>query len=87
VSDLSYGRPTVAGRPQAVGVNFFPQDMVVHKESRLVLKVAGNSIVSNTANNPSFQPQATGSTITLDLSDTKLTLPIDTSLKLEPTPN
>jgi predicted acyl esterase len=87
VSDLSYGRPTVAGRPQAVGVDFFPQDMVVHKGSRLVLKFAGNSIVSNTSNNPSFQPQSTGSTITLDLSDAKLTLPIDTSLKLEPTPN
>lgn len=79
VDDPAAGRLSVAGRPQQVGVNFFPQDSVVRAGSRIMLVAAGNTVGTQ----PSLQPVSDGSAIVLDLGDARLTLPVDTSLHFE----
>ncbi|MEU2612159.1 CocE/NonD family hydrolase [Micromonospora sp. NPDC007271] len=79
VTDPAAGRLTVAGLPQKVSVDFFPQDTVIQAGSRIVLVAAGNTV----GDQPSLQPVADGSTIVLDLADARLSLPVDTSLRFE----
>lgn len=81
VESLEAGKDDVSGLAQRVVVDFFPQDDVVHAGSRLVLWAAGNTMPGGPG--PALQPISTGSTITLDLADAKLTLPIDTTLVYE----
>jgi X-Pro dipeptidyl-peptidase len=82
-ADLTAGKASVAGLAQHVGVNLFPQDNVVKAGHRLVLVGAGNLIQGA---NPDFKmrPIATGSRVTWDLAQTKLILPQDKSLVVEP---
>ena len=82
VVSLEGGLTSVAGRKQRVGVNFFPQDDVIHAGSRIVLIAAGNT-VSGGQPGPGLQPVASGSEITLDLANAKLVLPLDNTLTYE----
>lgn len=83
-ADLAQGKPSVAGLRQQVAVSFFPQDDVVQKGSRLVLVAAGNLVQAPGAAF-SMQPIADGSRVVLDLATTRLVLPHDTTLTIEPT--
>lgn len=83
-ADLAQGKPSVAGLRQQVAVSFFPQDDVVQKGSRLVLVAAGNLVQAPGAAF-SMQPIADGSRVVLDLTTTRLVLPHDTTLTIEPT--
>lgn len=82
VRDLSNGAPSVAGVTQRVGVNFFPQDDVIHAGSRIVLIAAGNTVPGSQPG-PPLQPVSTGSQITIDLGGARLTLPVDRTLLFE----
>ncbi|MCI4567222.1 CocE/NonD family hydrolase [Lysobacter sp. CFH 32150] len=80
--NLQQGKPTVAGEPQYVGVNFFPQEDVVHAGNRLVLLAAGDLVFYGQPG-PNMKPVATGSSLILDLATSKLILPNDTTLSYE----
>lgn len=80
--NLAHGKPSVAGEPQYVGVNFYPQEDVVHAGNRLVLLAAGDLMFYGQPG-PSMAPLATGSQIILDLASSKLVLPNDTTLSYE----
>jgi len=80
VADPASGKQSVAGLRQDVQVHFLPSDDVLHKGSRLVLYAAGNTVGSDAGGTISVQPISSGSTITLDLADARLTLPIDTTI-------
>ncbi|HEX6199596.1 MAG TPA: CocE/NonD family hydrolase [Thermoanaerobaculia bacterium] len=82
VSSLAGGATSIAGVPQRVTVDFFPQDDVVRAGSRLVLVAAGNLVRSNAAG-PDLQPVADGSVVTLELGDARLVLPTDRSVTYE----
>ena len=82
VRDFSAGIPSVAGVKQRVGVNFFPQDDVIHAGSRIVLIAAGNTVAGGQPG-PGLQPVSSGSEITLDLGTAKLVLPVDRTLVYE----
>ena len=82
VDSVANGRPDISGARQRVVVDFFPQDDVVHAGSRLVLIAAGN-LVPGAEPAPPLQPVSSGSTITLDLEGSWLTLPVDHSLVVE----
>jgi X-Pro dipeptidyl-peptidase len=82
VGSLASGLPSVAGLKQRVGVDFFPQDDVVHAGSRIVLIAAGNT-VSGSEPGPPLQPVSSGSEITIDLGGAKLILPVDRTLVYE----
>lgn len=79
VASLESGDSDISGLRQMVAVDFFPQDDVILKGSRLVLIAAGNSVEGDQPG-PSLQPLSTGSTITLELSGARLELPIDRSI-------
>lgn len=79
---LEQGKPSVAGEPQYVGVNFYPQEDVVHAGNRLVLLAAGDLMFYGQPG-PNMKPVATGSAIILDLASSKLVLPNDTTLSYE----
>ncbi|MGN7916860.1 CocE/NonD family hydrolase [Lysobacter antibioticus] len=79
---LAHGKPSVAGEPQYVGVNFYPQEDVVHAGNRLVLLAAGDLMFYGQPG-PAMAPLATGSQIILDLASSKLVLPNDTTLSYE----
>lgn len=80
--DLQQGKPSVAGEPQYVGVNFYPQEDVVHAGNRLVLLAAGDLMFFGQPG-PNMKPVASGSQIILDLQSSKLMLPNDTTLSYE----
>jgi X-Pro dipeptidyl-peptidase len=82
VRDLASGDLSVAGRTQRVGVNFFPQEDVIHAGSRIVLIAAGN-VVTGGQPGPSLRPLSSGSEITLALGTAKLILPLDKTLVYE----
>lgn len=82
VRSLASGAPSVAGVKQRVGVNFFPQDDVIHAGSRIVLIAAGNTVPGSQPG-PDLQPVSSGSEITLDLGGAKLILPVDRTLVFE----
>jgi hypothetical protein len=82
VASLAGGATSIAGVPQRVTVDFFPQDDVVRAGSRLVLVAAGNLVRSNAAG-PDLQPVSDGSVITLELGDARLVLPTDRSVTYE----
>ncbi|MBX9401682.1 CocE/NonD family hydrolase [Lysobacter sp. BMK333-48F3] len=79
---LERGQPSVAGEPQYAGVNFYPQEDVVHAGNRLVLLAAGDLMFYGQPG-PAMAPLATGSQIILDLASSKLVLPNDTTLSYE----
>lgn len=79
--DLTQGVASVAGLAQQVGVNFFPQDVVIPAGHRVVLVAAGNLV-----DDQMMRPIASGSRITIDVSRSKLILPQDRTLALESTP-
>lgn len=79
---LERGQPSVAGEPQYAGVNFYPQEDVVHAGNRLVLLAAGDLMFYGQPG-PAMAPLATGSQIILDLTSSKLVLPNDTTLSYE----
>ena len=79
---LERGQPSVAGEPQYAGVNFYPQEDVVHAGNRLVLLAAGDLMFYGQPG-PAMAPLATGSQIILDLASSKLVLPNDTTLGYE----
>lgn len=81
-ASLEQGKPSVAGEPQYVGVNFYPQEDVVHAGNRLVLLAAGDLVFYGQPG-PNMKPVATGSQIVLDLQSSKLVLPNDTTLAYE----
>lgn len=83
VRDLANGDPSVAGRKQRVAVNFFPQDDVIHAGSRIVLIASGGVIKAGSQPGPDLKPVSSGSTITLDLGEAKLILPLDRTLTYE----
>lgn len=80
--NLASGSPDISGRPQQVGVNFFPQDDVVKAGSRLVLIASGN-LVSEGQPGPSLQPVSDGSVITIELAGATLRIPVDLTVVLE----
>ena len=82
VGSLAAGRSSIAGLRQQVDLQFFPQDDVVHKGSRLVLIAAGNT-ANSLDPGPGLQPVSDGSTITLDLAGSRLLLPVDHSIVAE----
>jgi len=82
-ADLKAGKASVAGLAQQVGVNFFPQENVIEAGHRIVLVGAGN-FVQGASPDFKMRPIATGSRITWDLTKSKLILPQDKSLTLEP---
>jgi len=82
VESLASGRTSVAGLRQNVGVNFFPQDDVIHAGNRIVLIAAGNTVADGQPG-PALLPSADGSTITIELESAKLTLPIDQTVTYE----
>jgi X-Pro dipeptidyl-peptidase len=82
VRSLASGAVSVAGVRQQVGVNFFPQDDVIHAGNRIVLIAAGNTVPGGQPG-PSLQPVSTGSEITIDLGGAKLILPVDRTLVYE----
>lgn len=82
VTDLANGRQSIAALPQRVRVNFFPQDDLVRAGSRVALVAAGNIVIENTTG-PQLQPIADGSTITMDLARTRLTLAYDNTITTE----
>ena len=81
-ASLAQGKPSVAGEPQLVGVNFYPQEDVVPAGSRLVLLAAGDHVYYGQPG-PNMKPVATGSSIILDLATSRLLLPNDTTLAYE----
>lgn len=81
VQSLAGGVASVAGLRQRVGVNFFPQDDVIHAGNRLVLIAAGNTVGSDPG--PGLQPVSSGSEITIELGNARLTLPVDKTLLYE----
>lgn len=81
-TDLAHGKASVAGVPQRITVDFFPQDDIVAPGSRIALIAAGDIVIDN-ALGPDLQPVADGSTITLDLSDARLSLPHDNTISYE----
>lgn len=81
-ASLEQGKPSVAGEPQYVGVNFYPQEDVVHAGNRLVLIAAGDLVFFGQPG-PNMKPVATGSALILDLASSKLVLPNDTTLGYE----
>jgi X-Pro dipeptidyl-peptidase len=83
VRDLSYGDPSIAGRTQRVGVNFFPQEDVIHAGNRIVLIASGNVVKAGGQPGPDLRPLSSGSEITLDLGEAKLILPLDRTLTYE----
>lgn len=80
VASLAAGDPDISDLRQEVEVRCFPQDDVVHAGSRLVLVAAGNTVGGP---NPSLQPVADGSTITIDHEGAWLELPVDHRLVYE----
>ncbi len=82
VADLAAGMESVAGLTQRVAVDFFPQDDIVHKGSRLAFVASGNLILGDQPG-PAFQPVSDGSTITLSFDGARLLLPVDGSIVVE----
>jgi hypothetical protein len=70
--NLAQGDPDITGKRMPVDLDFYPQDLVVKKGSRLVLVASGYDIVGRAR----MQPVSDGSRITLDLEDSGLLLPI-----------
>jgi len=83
-ADLSHGLASVANLPQQVRVSFFPQDDVIPAGHRIVLVAAGNFVQDQVTAPFKMRPIASGSRITLNLSQSKLVLPHDRSLTIEP---
>lgn len=84
--DLTQGVASVAGLPQQVGVNFFPQDDVIPAGHRVVLVAAGNLVQGPTTAAFEMRPITAGSRITIDVSRSKLVLPQDRTVVLDSTP-
>ena len=82
VASLAGGATSIAGIPQQVTVDFFPQDDVVRAGSRLVLVAAGN-LLRVGASGPDLQPTSDGSVVTLELDGARLVIPTDRSVTYE----
>ena len=84
----------ITGKSLGFGVNFFPQDNVLYAGSQLVLVLAGNvadasvPIGSNGANlltgGPNLMPVGIGAEVSIDLTQTRLLLPVNGGNRIEP---
>ncbi len=82
VEDPARGRTDISDDVQWVKLSFFPQDDVVHEGNRLVLIAAG-TLRSGAEPGPTLQPISTGSTISINLHEARLLVPVDHTLVFE----
>jgi predicted acyl esterase len=92
---IAAGAADITGVPLAATFNFYPQDNVVAAGSRLVLHLAGDIETTHTSSGDAANflnygmnvlPVAAGATVTLDLAQTRLELPVNPDQRAEATP-
>lgn len=90
---LDRGDTDITGKPLPVGVNFFPQDNVIPAGARLVLHIGGDVAPTHTSSGnasnllnfgPSLLPLGMRAEVSLDLTQTRLSLPVNVGNRLEP---
>jgi predicted acyl esterase len=92
--NLEAGDLDITDEPIRVRVNFFPQDNVLYAGSQLVLVVGGTVAAANVPvggngsnllnGGPNLLPVGFGANVALDLSRTRLILPVNAGDRVEP---
>lgn len=92
--NLEAGDLDITDEPIRVSVNFFPQDNILYAGSQLVLVLGSNVAAANVpvgsngsnllAGGPNLMPVGLGAGVSLDLSKTVLTLPVNGGDRVEP---